>query len=69
MMSDGYILNYCFVCKHHNPDKNSGMDIFCDKENSFVFNYQAQKCRKLKWFTPITGGQECHTQNMSGGTL
>lgn len=56
MMSDGYILNYCLVCKHHNPDKNSGMDIFCDKEKTFVFNYQAQKCRRLKWFTPIKKG-------------
>ena len=55
MMSDGYILNYCLVCKHHNPDKNSGMDIFCDKEKMMVNNYVAQKCYAKKWFVSVCG--------------
>lgn len=53
MYSDNYILKYCFICKHHNPDKNSGMDIYCEKEKTFVHNFQAHKCMRLKSFTLI----------------
>lgn len=57
MYSDNYILRYCFICKHHNPDKNSGMDIYCEKEKTFVHNFQAHKCMRLKWFSQIDEGK------------
>ena len=50
MKMDTHIFNRCLVCKNHNPDKNSGMDIYCEKEKMMVNNYVVQKCTTKKYF-------------------
>lgn len=50
MKMDSHIINYCFICKNHKPEENSGMDIYCGKEKIMVNNYVAQKCSANKYF-------------------
>lgn len=50
MRMDSYIFKYCLICKNHQPENNSGMDIFCGKQGMHVNNYAAQKCYAQKYF-------------------
>lgn len=47
---DSYILRYCLICDHHVPELGSGMDIYCGKQKSLVFNYNINKCRQNNYF-------------------
>ncbi len=53
MKMDTHILNFCLICKNHNPENNSGMDIYCGKEKMMVNEYVTQKCYLKKWFELI----------------
>jgi hypothetical protein len=50
MIITSYIYRYCLLCKHHEPDENSGMDVYCGKEKMLVRAYTIQKCRSKKYY-------------------
>lgn len=58
MKMDTHILNFCLICKNHMPENNSGMDVYCGKEEMMVNNYVAQKCYAKKLFVSACAMEE-----------
>lgn len=53
MKMDTHIFHYCLTCKNHDPDKASGMDLYCAKEKMMINNYLAQKCTANKYYEAV----------------
>lgn len=50
MKMDTHIFNYCLRCKYFNPNKTTEINVYCDKQKSWVENYHALKCQREKYF-------------------
>lgn len=55
MKMDTHIFNYCLRCKNFNPDETTEIQVYCNKQESWVENYHAQKCTANKMFKEVSG--------------